>query len=84
MTIHHKIKENEIIRLFGSNFVKNNIDNFKIIIAGNEIELKDEIMINNINIINNILEIKLKGIRNVNDMSYMFYDCSRYFKMEYK
>ena len=42
------------------------------ILEGNEMELKDKIN----NITNNILEIKLKGIKNITNMSYMFYDCS--------
>ena len=75
ITIQYIIKENQKeIKLLGKDFVKNNKDNCKIIILGNEMELKEIIELNNIT--NNILEIKLKGISNVNDMSGMFFNCS--------
>ena len=67
--IKDKSKE---IQIFGTNFVNNNKNNCKMIIEGNEMELKDKIN----NITNNILEIKLKGIKNITNMSYMFYNCS--------
>ena len=65
------IKDKEI-QIFGTNFVNNNKNNCKMIIEGNEMELKDKIN----NITNNKLEIKLKGIKNITNMSYMFYECS--------
>ena len=75
ITIQYIIKENQKeIKLFGNTFVENNKDNCKIIISGKEIELKEKIELNNIT--NNILEIKLKGISNINDMSFMFDGCS--------
>ena len=62
------------INLFGSEFVKNNKNICKMIIDDKEHEISEKFNITNFN--NNILEIKLKGIDNVTDMSYMFYRCS--------
>ena len=63
-------------KIFGSKFVENNKNICKIIINGNEFELSEYININNVNKIkNNIFEIKLKGIKNVTNMSYMFSNC---------
>ena len=69
--LQYIIKDKEI-KIFGTNFVNNNKNNCKMIIEGNEMELKDKIN----NITNNILEIKLKGIKNITNMSYMFAYCS--------
>jgi len=62
------------IRIFGSKFIENNKNKCKIIIDNKELEIAEEynIKINN----NNKLQIKLKGIDNVTNMSYMFYGCS--------
>ena len=69
--LQYIIKDKEI-QIFGTNFVNNNKNNCKMIIEGNEMELKDKIN----NITNNILEIKLKGIKNITNMSCMFENCS--------
>ena len=77
ITIQYLIEDNDDnIRLFGKFFVDNNKENCKIILDGKEIGLKDTIELNNIHINNNQLEIKLKGIQNVNDMSGLFSNCS--------
>ena len=73
LNIEYKINKNQnIIRIFGSKFVKNNKDKCKIIIEGKEYELTDEFNINNCNKINKSLQLKLKGIKNITNMSYMF------------
>ena len=71
------------LRLFGTKFVVNNRNKFKIILNNQILELNDIIIINNdlrkyINSKNGILEIKLKINKNQNliDMSHMFKDCS--------
>ena len=76
--IIYQIKDNQQnLKLFGDNFVKNNINNCKIIIDGNEYEL-----CNNINIADfkyddsKIFKIQLTGIKNITDMSYMFHKCN--------
>ena len=61
----------KIKMLFGKKFVKNNIDKCKIIFNGDEIELCCDLE----TIDNNEIEIKLKGISNITDMSYMFAGC---------
>ena len=68
-----KYGENNI-NIFGSNFVKNNKNICKMIIDNKEHEISEKYNIKSYN--KNKLEIKLKGIDNVNDMSYMLYGCS--------
>jgi len=62
------------IDIFGSKFVKNNKNKCKMIIDNKEYEITEKYNIENYN--NNELNIKLKGINNVIDMSGMFYGCS--------
>ena len=62
------------INIFGSEFVKNNKNNCKMIIDNKEYDLEEKFNIKNCN--NNILNIKLKGIDNITNMSYMFKWCS--------
>ena len=71
----YNIKDSEHIKIFGNDFVENNKNICKISINENEFELSTYIDINNIQIKNKIFEIKLKGIKNVTDMSYMFCNC---------
>ena len=66
------IKDSKEIRIFGDKFVENNKDKCKIIINGNEFDLTSHLDINENQLNNNIFEIKLKGIRNITNMSYMF------------
>ena len=70
--IKYKINKNEI---FDYKFIKNNKDKCKIIYEEKEYEIKEKWNIDD-KIKNEILEIKLKGINNIVDMSYMFYNCS--------
>ena len=62
------------IKIFGKDFVKNNKNKCKIIINDKENELIEEYNIKDNN--KNKLEIKLIGINNITDMSYMFRGCS--------
>jgi len=63
----------ENINIFGAEFVQNNKNICKMIIDDVEYEIKEKYKIANYN--NNKLEIKLKGIDNVTNMSYMFSKC---------
>ena len=72
--IYKNDKDVETIHIFGSDFVKNNKDKCKIIYNDKEYELTEEFCVKNCK--ENILEIKLKGIKNITNMSYMFKDCS--------
>ena len=75
--INYDIKEKKEIKFFDETFIKNNKDNCKIIIEDKECELIEKYEIKDIiNKNNNILSIKLKGIQNITNMSYMFYECS--------
>ena len=77
ITIKYKIdKEANKIKIFGKDFIKNNKNKCKIIIEGKEEEIKEYININKTLKNKTILEIKLKEIATVTDMSYMFFYCS--------
>ena len=66
--------EDDTINIFGSEFVRNNKKCCTMIIDDKEYELTTKFNVKNYD--NNKLEIKLKGIDNVTDMSYFFYNCS--------
>ena len=70
-------EENEFrdeINIFGSEFVENNKNKCKMIIDNKEYEITEEFNIENYN--NNKLNIKLKGINNITNMSFMFWECN--------
>ena len=67
------IEEEETINIFGGEFVQNNKNICKIIIDDEEYDIKEKFDIKNYK--KNILKIKLKGIDNVINMSYMFSCC---------
>ena len=67
------------MKIFGSEFVKNNKNKCKMIIDDKEYEITEKCNIKKCNIenyTNNELKIKLKGIDNITNMSYMFDGCS--------
>ena len=68
--INEKISKDKI---FGEKFVENNKNKCKMIINGKEEELCSFYKRENNN--NDIFTIKLKGIKNINDISYMFCGC---------
>ena len=74
LVIQYKIENIENlkrIRILGYNFVKNNKDKCQIILNGNQIELCDHLNFDQINN-NNRFEIKLKGMKEIINASYMF------------
>ena len=84
LNIYNKMNNNEIniiykiddkkVKIFGSEFVKNNKKNCEIIYEDKEYELNEYF-----NIPNNIkdeLKIKLRGINDIINMSCIFYECS--------
>ena len=67
----------EKLRIFGKEFIKNNINNCKIIYKNKEYDICK--YINDIDDEynpNDILIIKLKEYNNITDMSYIFFDCT--------
>ena len=72
--INDKDKKKGKIRIFGNEFVKNNKNICKIEYEDNIYGLSEEFNIKNIN--KNKLEIKLKGINNITNMSCLFNDCN--------
>ena len=78
--IIYKINKNEKkVKIFGEKFVKNNSDKIEILYKNKTIKLTEELKIedeedNNLNY--RLIKIKLKGINNVTNMSYMFDGCS--------
>jgi len=74
INIIYKIEDDKKVKIFGAEFVKNNKNICKIIYEDKEYEL-DEYF----NIPNNIkdeLKIKLSGINEITNMSFIFYECS--------
>ena len=71
--VPEEIQNKKNIIIFGNKFVKNNKNKCKMIIDNKEYELMSEYNIENYK--KNRLEIKLKVINNIIDMSYMFYNC---------
>jgi len=65
---------NENIRIFGYEFVKNNRKNCKMIIHNKEYEINEYYNIKNYS--NNKIRVKLKGIHIISNMSNMFFGCS--------
>ena len=75
--INYKIDKNSNkVKIFGKIFVKNNKNNFSIIYKENIYELSEYFEIPNYNNKEDILEIKLIGINNITDLSYMFSYCN--------
>ena len=72
--IIYDIKEGNKIKIFGEEFVKNNKNICKMIIDNKEYEIAERYNIKSKKI--NKLKIKLGGINNVNNMSYMYFECS--------
>ena len=71
-------KDDNEIKIFDSNFVERNMNKCKIIYEGKEEELKEKMIIKSSWFSKKInkLEIKLKGILNITDISDMFSCCS--------
>ena len=77
ITLKYKIDKEDKINIFGNQFVRNNKNNYRIIINNKDYELMSILNIKEIGleIKNEIIEIKLKQIKTVTDLSYMFSDC---------
>ena len=69
------LEEKGIIQLFGKIFVERNKDKFQIIINGKNKELTEYLNLEDVEIKDKLMEIKLKQIKNTNDISYMFSGC---------
>ena len=67
-------REGEYINIFGSYFVENNKNICRLKIDNKEYEIKEKFNVKNYK--NKLLNIKLKGIDNITDMSSMFEGCS--------
>ena len=75
--IKYKIKKEENrIRIFGDNFVYYNKNNCIIIFNGKIYNLISHLDIKNRNRKKNIIEIKLRGIKNIKFANGLFYGCS--------
>ena len=85
ITINYKINFAKIIfkklKIFGDKFVENNKNFCKIIINDKEYELTSTLNLKNIIIDNYIVEIKLKGINNITNMSNMINECEYLFSL---
>jgi len=74
INIIYDINNQNNIRIFGSNFLKNNKNKCKMIINNKEYKITNEYKVKSND--NSKLQIKLKEIDNVTNMSYMFSGCS--------
>ena len=76
VNIIYKIENEFNIYIFGDEFVNNNKDKCKIVFENKELELASYFYIkDHINDNLNELQIKLKYINNITNMSYMFFGC---------
>ena len=75
INIINYIKNKREINIFGNYFVNINKNICKMIIDNKEYNISEKYIVKKNN--NNILKIKLKGIKKVVDVSYMFYNCSQ-------
>ena len=76
ITLFYDARGKKEIQLFGDNFVERYKGTCKIIIDNKEHELKSKYKLGLFDKKKIILEIKLKGLKNITDMSWMFSDCS--------
>ena len=74
--IKYKINKLKQIRLFGDRFVETNKGNCKVIIDKNEKQIFSWLDIDKNDINREFIEITLKGIKNVTNMSHIFNGCS--------
>jgi surface protein len=75
--IRYKINENgEKIKLFDNEFIKKNEENCKIIINKREYRLIENFEVKKRKKDEDVLELVLKGINKIKDMSSMFYGCT--------
>ena len=72
--INKNTNKNNIINIFGYEFIRNNKDICKMIINNKEYKIIQKYNVENYN--NNQLKIKLKGINNIMNMSEIFSGCS--------
>jgi len=70
-TINKKVND---MRIFGEEFVKNNINNCSMVIDNTEYKIYEKLKTNNYD--KDIINVKLKGINRITNMSYMFSWCS--------
>ena len=73
----HLLEKEDAINIFGKEFVKNNKNICSMIIDYKEYELSERFNFKNYN--KNTLEIVLKGIDNITDMSLCFIDVHHYY-----
>ena len=76
ITLIYKVKDLKGVQLFGKDFVERNKNNCSLIIDGKEQELKTTYIFGLFFAsYKDIFEVKLKGITNITDISYMFFGC---------
>ena len=71
--LEYKAINNNYIQIFGSDFVKRNIDKCKIIYNGKEYDLMEYFKIDNNYDHNDSIKIQLRINNNITDISFMFY-----------
>ena len=74
MKMVYNTKNSDIIKIVSEKFIKNNKDNCKIIINGNERELSEFIDISSMGN-NGEIEVQLKETKTITNMNHIFFDC---------
>ena len=76
ITISYKINQiQDKLTIFGDDFVRNNINKCSMIYLGKNCEITTSIFDVKNKLLNNLLTIKLLGIDNISNISYMFSNC---------
>jgi len=73
--LNYKIEKEHKIRIFGDKFVNKNKNNFQIIINNKNYELISIVDIKKLDIKSGNLEVHLKQLKNILDISFMFCGC---------
>ena len=80
INIIYNVIHKNFVDIFGYIFVENNKNICKMIIDNNEYEIREKFVVKNYNNYKK-LKIKLKGINNITNMSFMFRECSSLFSL---
>ena len=81
LTINYTIGKNSMIKLFGSEFFKNNKNLCSMIINDKECNLQSKFYLKDIDMEKEILQVILKGITNLTNISCMFSGCSSLYNL---
>jgi len=83
--MHYKIdKDKPKIRIIGHDFLSKNKEKLSFICENKSYEIQEFMLLSNLSKQKDTLEIKLKGVNNIQDWSYMFQDCNMLLSLKEK